>query len=97
MANPGPRNPWVGIDKKNNLLEPRKGINFDFLVDDIESLTQAVSKKIDDMRAKKGEMSIADMFDTQFEMNKLTQTSEFCSAVAAAMHGAAVSITKNIR
>lgn len=97
MPGQGSGDPWVGIHPKGKWLEEKKGINFDFLVSEIEGMTAVVNSKIETMRAKKDEMSIAAMFDMQYAMNKLSQVSEYSSAVVSAMNTAMIGVAKNIR
>ena len=86
--NPGPRTQW---------LADRKGISFSVLVDMIEDLTQIAKSKIAMIRSKKSAMSIADMFDLQMAMNKLSQFSEMSTSVITAMNTALSSMARNIR
>jgi len=72
-------------------------IDFSFLVDFIDQLSADVSSKIAILRSKKSAMSIADMFDLQMAMQKLTQFSETSNSVIAAMNTSITSMARNMK
>jgi len=78
-------------------LETKRGVTFSVLVDLIEDMTQIAKSKIAMIRSKKSAMSIADMFDLQMAMNKLTQFSEMSTSVISGMNSAIASMARNIK
>lgn len=79
------------------LAVPQLGIDFSVLVNQINTLTQVALSKIAAIRSKKSAMSIADMFDLQLAMNKLSQFSEMCTSVIQAMNTSINSMSRNIK
>jgi len=74
----------------------KKGVSFSALVSAIEDLTAVVKSKIAMIRSKRSSMSIADMFDLQMAMNRLSQLVEESTAVISAMNSAILSTAKNV-
>jgi len=72
-------------------------IDFSALVGLIDQLSVATTSKIAQIRSKKSAMSIADMFDLQMAMNKLTQMSEMSTSIVSALNQASTSIARNIK
>jgi hypothetical protein len=70
---------------------------FSFLVDEINRLSAQAKSKIDTIRSKQSAMSIADMFDLQMAMNKLSQFSELSTSVISSMNTSAGSIARNMK
>lgn len=89
--------PWASISPTTKWLADRKGVSFSVLVDMIEDLTQIAKSKIAMIRSKKSAMSIADMFDLQMAMNKLSQFSEMSTSVISSMNSALSSMARNIK
>ena len=89
--------PWASITSTTKWLSDRKGVTFSVLVDMIEDLTQIAKSKIAMIRSKKSAMSIADMFDLQMAMNKLSQFSEMSTSVISAMNSALITLARNIK
>lgn len=89
--------PWASIAPTTKWLSDRKGVSFSVLVDMIEDLTQIAKSKIASIRSKKSAMSIADMFDLQMAMNKLSQFSEMSTSVISSMNSALSSMARNIK
>jgi hypothetical protein len=77
-------------------LSAKKGISFSALVYAIEDLTAVAKSKIAMIRSKRSAMSIADMFDLQMAMNRLSQLSEMSTAVISSMNSAVTSMAKNV-
>jgi uncharacterized protein YfaS (alpha-2-macroglobulin family) len=75
----------------------RTALQFNVLVDQIESLSAIAKSKIAQIRSKRSAMSIADMFDLQMSMNKLQQFSELSTSVISAMHTSINSMARNIK
>jgi hypothetical protein len=88
--------PWASITPTTPWLANRKGVYFSVLVDEIESLTQIAKSKIADIRLKRSAMSIADMFDLQMAMNKLSQFSEMSTSIISAMNTSCTSMARKI-
>ena len=86
-------------------LGTRRGIHFKPLIDGIEELTQQVSAKIEAIRRSNGdgvaggnkEISIAEMFELQMSMNKLTQFSEMSTGVLSGMNSAINTMAHNLK
>ena len=89
--------PWASISPATKWLSDRKGMTFSVLVDMIEDLTQIAKSKIAMIRSKKSAMSIADMFDLQMAMNKLSQFSEMSTSIISAMNSALTSMARNLK
>jgi len=77
-------------------LAPKKGVSFSALVSAIEDLTAVAKSKIAMIRSKRSAMSIADMFDLQMAMNRLSQLSEMSTSVISSMNSAITSMAKNV-
>jgi len=91
------QNPWSGITAQTDWLAQKSGVSFSVLVDELERLTQVAKSKIAQIRSKRSAMSIADMFDLQMAMNKLSQFSEMSTSVIQAMQSACLSMTRGIK
>lgn len=74
----------------------KKGVSFSALVSAIEDLTAVAKSKIAAIRSKRSSMSIADMFDLQMAMNRLSQLSEMSTSVISAMNNSISSMAKNV-
>jgi hypothetical protein len=74
----------------------KKGISFSALISAIEDLTAVAKSKIAMIRSKRSSMSIADMFDLQMAMNRLSQLSDMSTSVIQAMNTSVGSIAKNV-
>lgn len=98
MSGGGYTNPWEGATITQGwLFKPQMGIEFSYLVDVINDLTAIAKSKIEQIRSKKSAMSIADMFDLQMAMNKLTQFSEMSTAVVQAINQSINSMSRGIK
>jgi hypothetical protein len=97
MAGNYTQNPWSGITAQTSWLGQKSGVTFSVLVDELERLTQVAKSKIAQIRSKRSAMSIADMFDLQMAMNKLSQFSEMSTSVVQAMQSACMSMTRGIK
>ena len=87
---------WL-FNQGTGSLGGQQGLIFSFLLDSINELTAIAKSKIAIIRSKKSAMSIADMFDLQMAMNKLSQFSELSTSVISAMHQSASSIARNMK
>jgi hypothetical protein len=74
----------------------KKGISFSALVSAIEDLTMVAKSKIAMIRSKRSSMSIADMFDLQMAMNRLSQLSDMSTSVIQAMNNSVSTMAKNV-
>jgi len=92
-------NPWSSISVASGgwLANPQLGITFSVLVSTINDLTSVAMSKIAQIRSKKSSMSIADMFDLQMAMNKLTQFSEMSTSVITAMNTSVNDVARNMK
>ena len=94
----GYQDPWSGAQITQGwLAKPQVGIEFSYLVDALNQLSALAKSKIAAIRSKKSAMSIADMFDLQMSMNKLSQFSEMSTAVIGAVNQASQSVSRNIK
>jgi hypothetical protein len=88
--------PWTG-PVTYQWLQSKTQVRFSYLVDMIESLTLTAKSKIARIRSQKSAMSIADMFDLQMAMNKLSQFSELSTSIISAMNTSINSMARNIK
>jgi hypothetical protein len=76
---------------------PSEGFPVSQLIGLINDATLAAKQRLDDMQSEKGDVSVASMFQMQFEMNVLTQKSEMGVAVIQACNGAIMSATRGMK
>lgn len=69
----------------------------DFLISIINDATVSAKNKLQILQARRSAVSIADMFDMQMLMNKLSQLSEATSSVVSAMNTSIMSIARGIK
>jgi predicted 3-demethylubiquinone-9 3-methyltransferase (glyoxalase superfamily) len=91
------QNPWSGIAYQTEWLKEKSGVSFSVLVDELERLTAVAKSKIAQIRSKRSAMSIADMFDLQMAMNKLSQFSEMSTSLIQSMNTAISTMARNIK
>ena len=91
----GRENPFGNMTSE--FLKEQPGLEFDFLINALNDLKVDVKSKIASIRSKKSAMSIADMFDLQMAMNKLSQFSEASTSLISAMNTAINSISRNVK
>ena len=72
-------------------------IDFTPLVDMIDLLSVQVKSKLATIRSKRSSMTIADMFDMQMGMNKLSQVSEMSTAIVSAVQQSLSRIAQGIK
>jgi hypothetical protein len=89
--------PWAGITPTQTYSDANQGVGFSVLVDEIERLTSVAKSKIAQIRSKKSAMSIADMFDLQMAMNKLSQFSDMSTSVINSMNTSIGTMARNIK
>jgi hypothetical protein len=75
----------------------REQVTFNYLVTTIEDLTTIAKSKIKMIRDQRSAMSIADMFDLQMAMNKLSQFSEMSTSIISAMNSSINSMSRNVK
>ncbi len=94
----GYQDPWSGqAITQGYLNKPQVGVEFSYLIDAINQLSSVAKSKIASIRSKKSAMSIADMFDLQMTMNKLSQFSEMSTSIISAMNTAIMSMSRNVK
>ena len=94
----GRTDPWTGVSTQVNWLAKKNdNVHFSALVDFIDELSTDAANKIKSIRSKKSAMSIADMFDLQMAMNKLSQFSEMSSGVVGGVNSSISSINRNLK
>ncbi|MFT4552236.1 MAG: hypothetical protein ACI9S8_000861 [Chlamydiales bacterium] len=59
--------------------------------------TQEVQARVNKLKESGDAISIADMFDMQMAMNKLSQSSEMATSVVSSANQAIISVTRNIK
>jgi hypothetical protein len=67
------------------------------LIDEVTKQTDLVKKKLEELQGLGDQISIADMFEMQMLMNKLSQLSEMSSSVIAASNSAIASMARNVK
>jgi hypothetical protein len=72
-------------------------VNFSSLSDQIEKMSAMVAARVSAVKSKGSAISVADMFDLQAAMNKLSQISEGASAVIGGLNAACSAIARNIK
>lgn len=75
----------------------REGIKVKQLFSSITNATSEVEKKIEHVKNNNQEVCVADMFEMQLLMNKLSQLSDMSSSVVAGMHQCTSSMTRNVK
>lgn len=90
---------WADIygSTQTKWLYEKQGVSFSVLVDEIERLTSIAKSKIASIRSKRSAMSIADMFDLQMAMNKLSQFSEMSTSLIQAMNTTIGTMARNLK
>lgn len=91
-------NNWLtGSGSTLKIAQTRTNVYFENLVEAIDNLSNVAKSKIGLIQAKKSAMSIADMFDLQMAMNRLSQFSEMSTSVISAMQSSIQSMARNIK
>jgi len=88
---------WRTIESKADWTSIKQAVDFDVLISTIEELTGMAKSKIALIRSKRSAMSIADMFDLQMAMNKLSQMSEMSTSLISALNTAIGSMARNVK
>lgn len=84
------RNPATDINRLNQ---------FDVasMLDRVNQATKAVEQKLEQLKNRGENISIADMFEMQLMMNKLAQLSEMSTSVVSASNSAIASMARNVK
>lgn len=69
----------------------------DFLIRIINDATVSAKNKLQILQARRSAVSIADMFDMQMLMNRLSQLSETVTSVMSAMQTSMMSIARAVK
>ena len=72
-------------------------LDFSMLLEIIDVKQEDVKAKLEAIREAKSSISIADMFDMQMRMNKLSQFSEMCTSIVGASNTALLSMARNLK
>ncbi|MGR3951897.1 MAG: DUF5407 family protein [Chlamydia sp.] len=96
MADGGYQDPWSDLGTAK-WFGKKVGVQFHYLVDSIEQLTMIAKSKIAMIRSQKSSMSIADMFDLQMAMNRLSQFSEMSTSLISAINTSISSMARNVK
>ena len=88
---------WGNIPALSDWTESKQGVYFNVLISTIEELTGMAKDKIASIRSKRSAMSIADMFDLQMAMNKLSQMSEMSTSLISALNTAIGNMARNVK
>ena len=88
---------WTVDESKGWGKEHTRNIYFSAIIDQLEELSVGVLSRVAAIRSKKSAMSIADMFDLQMSMNKLSQSSEMGSSLVAAIHQSCSMVARNLK
>lgn len=92
----GYTDPWTNLGTAK-WFDKKIGLQFSYLVDAIEQLTVIAKSKIAMIRSQKSSMSIADMFDLQMAMNRLSQFSEMSTSIISSMNTAINAMARNVK
>jgi len=90
-------NPWANVTIRQGFSQPGVSILFSYLVDEINLLSTQAKSKVQAIRSKGSAMSIADMFDLQMAMNKLSQVSEMSTSIIGALQTSIISMARNVK
>jgi hypothetical protein len=73
------------------------GIEFGFLKDVINTATQKVKTKLEEIKKVESAISIGSMFEMQMLMNHLSQLSEMSTSVISSMNTSVSSMARNVK
>lgn len=82
-------------DFQGSYIEP--GFQVDFLLSIVNDATISAKRKLEELKARRSSISIADMFDMQMLMNHLSQLSEMSTNVVSASNSAIQSMARNVK
>lgn len=75
----------------------RGGVEIKPLFDAVTQATEDVKSKLKILQSKGSNISIADMFEMQMLMNRLSQLSEMSTSVVSASNSAISSMARNVK
>jgi len=78
-------------------MAAQEAVNLHELVGIINESTKNVTEKLRSMKNNSDEISIGEMFEMQMLMNHLSQLSEMCTSVVAAMNTSIMSMSRNVK
>ena len=79
------------------MAQAREFFSMEALIEVVETSTIDAKEKLEDIKARRSAISIADMFDMQMLMNHLSQMSEMSTSVVNAANSAIVSMARNVK
>lgn len=92
-------NPPIGFGSspayQGNFVQ--QGFSIDFLISVVNDATVSAKRKLEELKARRSSISIADMFDMQMLMNHLSQLSEMSTAVVSASNTAIQDMARNVK
>jgi hypothetical protein len=88
---------WSAAPTQGFMKSNQVALQFSYLIDEVNRLSTQAKSKIDQIRSKKSAMSIADMFDLQMGMNKLSQFSEMSTSVIGAVNTSIGAVNRNLK
>ena len=74
-----------------------EGFNINDMFSIINDATREVKTKMSALKSQGSAISIADMFDMQMSMNRLSQMSESMTSVLSATNSAIASMARNVK
>lgn len=80
-----------------NVGDKQEGFDVKFLLSVVNDATVSARTKLQQMKAKRSSISIADMFDMQMLMNHLTQLSEMSTSIVSASNTSISSMARNLK
>lgn len=83
--------------QRDNQEENSPVYSMSVLTDLIDVLSTQAKDKINDIAERGDNISIADMFDMQMDMNHLSQMSEMSSSIVMSTNSSIMSIARNIK
>ena len=81
----------------SNTPTAQEGFDVDELISAVNDLTVLAKDKLQDIKDRGTEISIADMFDMQMRMNHLAKISESSTAVVNACNTAIMTMARNVK
>lgn len=82
---------------QSELNASQEAISLTGLLKIVNAATVSAKTKLAQLHARRSSISIADMFDMQMIMNRLSQLSEMSTSVVNAAHTATSSMARNIK
>jgi len=82
---------WAANNFNGNGIDIAQVFNF------VNDQTATVNAKLSSLKQAGSSISIADMFEMQMKMNRLSQFSEMASAVVSAASGSITTMARNVK